>query len=62
MHGDLSLRVIRANTGREGMHLVNSVPTVHHDVQSFVLQLCETELLDWRELLRTNGLAATIHE
>lgn len=62
MRGDLSIRVTRASTGREGMHLVDSVPTAHHEVQALVLEVCGTEVLDWRELLRTNPLAATIRE
>jgi hypothetical protein len=60
MRGDLSAKVIRANTGREGMHLIDSVPTAHHEVQEFVLQLCDTDTLDWPELVSTNPLAATI--
>lgn len=62
MRGDLSIKVIRANTGREGMHLVDSVPTAHHEVQAFVLQLCDLDALDWSELLTRNTVADTIHE
>ena len=43
MLGDLSIKGIRGNTGREGMHLVDSVPTAHAEVQAFVMELCETE-------------------
>jgi hypothetical protein len=64
MRGDLSIKVIRGNTGREGMHLVDSVPTSHGEVQAFVLDLCETEplSLDWFNLLKTNALASTIQQ
>lgn len=62
MRGNLSIRVARASTGREGMHLVDSVPTAHGEVQALVLQMCGTEVLDWRELLRTNALAARIRD
>jgi hypothetical protein len=64
IRGDLSIKVIRGNTGREGMHLVDSVPTAHAEVQAFVLKLCETEplSLDWSDLLATNALASTLQQ
>jgi len=64
MRGDLSIKVIRGNTGREGMHLVDSIPTAHANVQAFVTELCETEpsSLDWFDLLKTNALASIIRQ
>jgi hypothetical protein len=64
MRGDLSMKGIRENTGREGMHLVDSVPTAHAEVQAFVMELCKTEplSLDWSDLLKTNALASTIQQ
>jgi hypothetical protein len=64
MRGDLSIKVIRGNTRREGMHLVDSVPTAHAKVQAFATELCKTDplSLDWSDRLKTNALASIIQQ
>src|SRR2546426_843961 len=60
MKGELSLKVIRGKTGREGYHLKADRPTEHVEVQDFVLQLCRSNNTDWNRLLETNETAQRI--
>jgi RES domain-containing protein len=61
MKGELSLKVIRGKTGREGYHLKADHPTEHVEVQDFVSELCRSSNTDWNRLLETNETAQRIH-
>jgi len=61
MKADLSLKVIRHRTGREGYHLKADVPTEHVEVQDFVLTLCSDDATPWDRLLETNMTARRVH-
>lgn len=60
MKGELSVKVIRGKTGREGYHLKADYPTEHVEVQDFILALCENNI-PWDRLLETNVVAQKIH-
>ena len=61
MKGELSVKVIRGKTGREGYHLKAGVPTEHAEVQDFVLSLCREDNTPWDRLLETNLIAQKLH-
>lgn len=61
MKGELSVKVIRGKTGREGYHLKADRPTEHVEVQDFVLEQCRSNNTDWNRLLETNKTAQRIH-
>src|SRR6266850_3069909 len=61
MKGELSLKVIRGKTGREGYHFKADHPTEHVEVQDFVSELCRSSNTDWNRLLETNETAQRIH-
>lgn len=61
MKGELSVKVIRGKTGREGYHLKADLPTEHVEVQDFVLAVCRDDSIPWDRLLETDVIAQKLH-
>jgi len=62
MKGELSIKVIRGQTGRTGYHLRNDSPTAHLEVQAFAIDLCNQLTPNWDYILSSNKTAQQIKE
>lgn len=62
MKGELSIKVIRGQTGRTGYYLRNDSPTEHVEIQAFAIELCNQINPNWDKILSSNKIAQQVKE